>query len=121
MLRRARVATALGATRPARRWVVALPGAAGDGAVAVLNPSGEPVTAEMRVYGRGGGAPTSAPAAVIAPGRFASFALGALSEAREQVVVVVADRPVVVGLTLTGDAGAAWMVAVPDYAEGAPA
>jgi hypothetical protein len=36
-------------------------------------------------------------------------------------VIVVADQPVVVGLTVTGDAGAAWMVAVPDYADGAPA
>ncbi len=101
--------------------MVALPGADGEGTVSVLNTGGDTVTAELRVYSRTGEPPSSAPTVTIAPGRFASLSVGTLSATRDQVVVVVADRPVVAGLTVTGDAGAAWMVAVPDYADGEPA
>lgn len=115
------VATAVGATRAATRWVIALPGVDGNASVSILNPGGEGLTAEVRSYNRTGGAPSSAPAVAIPASRFASVSLGELGATREQVIVVVADHPVVVGLTVTGVAGAAWMVAVPDFTNGVPA
>jgi len=108
------VATSLGATVPARRWVVPLPDGDADGIVSVLNPGDGPVTAELRVHERGAD-PVSAPAAAIPPGRFATFALGSLAGGG-RVVVVHADQPVVAGFTLLGGGGGAMMLAVPDFA-----
>jgi hypothetical protein len=114
------VATTLGAPDAARRWVVAVPDAQADGVVTVVNPGAQPVTAELRVYGADGGEPASAPAVAIERGRFATFALGSLGVPRDRVMAVVADRPVVVGFTVIGDAGGAMMLAVPDFGFGVP-
>ncbi len=113
------VAGSLGATSAARRWVVPLPAAEADAVVTVLNPGSEPVTAELLVYDDGD-EPRSAPAAAVAPGRFATFSLGSL-EGAPRVVVVSADRAVVAGLTVVGAAGGSVMTSVPDYSSGEPA
>jgi hypothetical protein len=113
------VASSVGSSGAARRWVVPVPRDAADGAVAVLNPGSEPVTAELLVYDDGD-EPPSAPAAAIPPGRFATFALGSL-DGGPRVVVVSADHPVVAGLTLVGGAGGSMMTSVPDFSSGEPA
>ncbi|MET0628765.1 MAG: DUF5719 family protein [Acidimicrobiia bacterium] len=113
-------ASALGSTRPARRWVVAYPAVEADGTVTVVNPGTEAVTAELRVYRADGGDPLSAPAAAIEPGQFATFSLAALGIERDRVIIVVADADVVVGVTYMGVAGVAMMAAVPDFGFGLP-
>lgn len=113
------VATSVGTPAAARRWVIALPDDDADGTVAVLNPGTDPVTAEVLVYDDGA-EPRSAPAAAVAPGRFATFDVGALA-AGQRVVVVRADHPVTAGLSVVGGAGGALMLAVPDHTPGEPA
>jgi hypothetical protein len=110
------VASTLGAPRAAGRWVVPVPTTDGDVTVTVINPGAGPLTAELLVYGAAGQPPSSAPAAAIGAGRFATFDLGALGYDSGRVVVVVADEPVVVGVTVFGDDGAAFVAGVPDDA-----
>ncbi|MFI5045418.1 MAG: DUF5719 family protein [Acidimicrobiia bacterium] len=112
------VATTLGSTQPARRWVVPLPDVDADVTISVINAGSAPATAEVRVYGVNGAAPSSAPAAAIDAGKFATFSLGELGLGGARTVFVTSDGDVVVGLGLLGNAGGSSMAAVPDFGYG---
>ncbi|MEX2100802.1 MAG: DUF5719 family protein [Acidimicrobiia bacterium] len=108
------VATSLGTTRTARRWVIALPDlGAGTGAVVtVLNPSTKPVTAALVVARAGDtGGPISEPEMAIPAAEFGTFAA---TDAMGRVLVVNANGPVVVSLTIVGNSGASASPGVPD-------
>jgi hypothetical protein len=112
-------ATTLGATRLARRWVIAVPAANVDGVITVLNPGSQPLTTALLVFDAGDTVgPPSEPERALDAGRFAVFDLAALDAGGDHVLVVTSDRPVAVGITYTGRAGASIAAAVPDYAYG---
>ena len=109
------VGTTLGSTTTARRWVVLQPDVDVDAFLTVYNPGPEPVTAEIlsvsfldRKVG-----PTSEPELAIAPGKAKIVKVVLLGSARS-AGVVTANHPIVVGLTLLGDAGASVSSAIPD-------
>jgi hypothetical protein len=112
------VATTLGSTLPARRWVVPLPDVDADATISVINPGSSPLTAEVLAYGADGSEPRSAPAAGVDAGKFASFSLDELGLGGARTIVVQADRDVFVGLGLLGPAGGSSMAAVPDFGYG---
>ena len=102
------VATTLGSTRLARRWVIALPSGNVDGVITVVNPGTQPVTASLLVYDAGDtSGPPSEPERAIDASRFAVFDLVEVGAGGDHVLVVTSDRPVAVGVTYTGPSGAA--------------
>jgi hypothetical protein len=113
------LAGTLGSTLTATRWVVPVPDADAEGTLTVFNPGPAPVTASLLAAGdvdrRIG--PTSEPELAIAPGRVKTVRLS-LRGARPVAAVVTADHPVVVGLSLLGDAGAAVSTGLPDLTHG---
>jgi hypothetical protein len=107
----------MGSTRPARRWVIALPEGAVDGVVTVLNVGAEPITAGLLVFDAGDTTgPPSAPERAIDTDALGTFVLDDLDAGGDHVLVVTTDRPSVVGVTYTGNDGAAMSAAVPDFA-----
>ena len=60
--------------------------------------------------------PPSAPGRAIAAGHIGVFDLREIGAAGSHVFVVTSNRPVAVGIDLTGPAGAATSAAVPDFA-----
>jgi hypothetical protein len=109
------LAGTLGSTFTATRWVVPVPDVDAEATLTVFNPGTEPVTAELLAAGdvdRAVG-PTSEPELAIGPGKVKTVRL-ALLGARPVAAVVTANHPVVVGLTLLGDAGAAVSTGLPD-------
>jgi hypothetical protein len=109
------LAGTLGSTRTATRWVVPVPDVDAEATLTVFNPGTEPVTAEVLAAGdvdRAVG-PTSEPELAIGPGKVKTLRLSLLG-ARPVAAVVTANHPVVVGLTLMGDAGAAVSTGLPD-------
>jgi hypothetical protein len=113
------VASTLGSTHEARRWVVALPAVDADATLTVLDPGSEAVTAALLpaplVDRRSG--PTSEPERAIKAGRLAVFQVTRLS-GQADALVVTADHPVVVGVTVLGKAGVAAGAAIPDFSYG---
>jgi len=109
------VATTMGSTRLASRWVVApLPSHA---IVSVMNPGGGTANAELLVYDAGDTTgPPSAPARSIEAGRIAVFDVDAVGAGGNHVLVVSADRPVVVGVGVSVPDALAASAAVPDTA-----
>lgn len=109
------VASTLGSTVAARRWVVPEPDVDADGFVTVYNPGPDPVTATLLpsdfVDRRVG--PKSEPELAIAPGRAQVVKL-ALLGSTPLPAVVTANHPIVVGLTLLGPAGASLSAGIPD-------
>ena len=108
------VATSLGTTRTARRWVIALPNldSGMTATVTVVNPGTAPVTAALVAYRAGDTrGPSSEPELAIPAAEFGAFDA---TESTGRVLVVSANRPVVVTLTIVGDAGASASPAVPD-------
>jgi len=113
------VATALGSTRLARRWVIAVPSADVAGVVTVVNPGTAPLTAALLVYDAGDTTgPPSEPERAIEANHFALFDLVEVGAGGDHVLVVTSDRPVAVGVTYTGPGGAAITAGVPDRADG---
>jgi hypothetical protein len=109
------LAGTLGSTFTATRWVVPVPDVDAEATLTVFNPGTEPVTAELLAAGdvdRAVG-PTSEPELAIGPGKVKTVRLSLLG-ARPVAAVVTANHPVVVGLTLLGDAGAAVSTGLPD-------
>jgi hypothetical protein len=105
----------LGSTLTATRWVVPVPDVDAETTVTVFNPGPEPVTAELLDAGlvdRRVGA-TSEPELALAPGKAKTVRL-ARTGSRPRATVVTANHPVVVGVTVLGDAGAALSTAIPD-------
>jgi hypothetical protein len=109
------VAGTLGTSVTASRWVVPQPDVDADQFLTVYNPGPDPVTAELlpasQVDRRTGA--TSEPELAIAPGQAKTVRL-ALLGSRPVPAVVTTNHPVVVGLTVLGNAGAAMSAAVPD-------
>jgi hypothetical protein len=111
------VASTMGSPVAARRWILPLPHVDADATLTVLDPGRTPVTATLlpapQVDRRTG--PTSEPERAISPGRLAVFQIVHL-DAQTDAMVVTADHPVVVGLTVLGNAGASTSAAIPDLA-----
>jgi hypothetical protein len=111
------VAGTVGTTATATRWVVPVPDLDAEATITVLNPGTEPVTAALlpadEVDRRIG--PTSEPELAIAPGEAKTVRVSSRSGA---ALVVTADHPVVVGLTMLGDAGVAVTTGIPDLNPG---
>jgi hypothetical protein len=86
-----------------------------DAFVTVLNPGDQPVTAAMlpaaSVDRRTG--PSSEPELAVAPGAARVLKLASGSESGG-AWVITAQHPIVVGLTVLGDAGASISTAIPD-------
>ena len=113
------VAAALGSTRLAERWVIALPAGDVEGIITVVNPGTAPLTATLLVYDAGDTTgPPSAPERAIEAGRFALFDLVDVGAGGDHVLVVTSDRPVAVGATFTGPGGADITPAIPDFLGG---
>ena len=112
------MAGTLGSTLTATRWVVPVPDVDAETTVTVFNPGPEPVTAELLaadLVDRRVGADQRARAGD--PARCGQErAPRAGSASRPVPTVVTANHPVVVGLTVLGDAGAALSTAIPDLA-----
>jgi hypothetical protein len=113
------LAGTVGTTVTARRWVVAEPDVDADQFVTVYNPGPGPVTASLLpadlVDRRVG--PTSEPELAIPAGQAKIVKLALLGN-RPLPAVITANGPVVVGLTVLGDAGAAIATGVPDLTYG---
>ncbi|HEX9467480.1 MAG TPA: hypothetical protein VGA11_03650, partial [Acidimicrobiia bacterium] len=112
------VATTLGSTRPARRWVIPLPAVDSAGLITVMNPGTKPITAALlpaEFVDRPRGA-TSEPERGVSPQRIATFRVVRVGDDGSGALVVTADRPVIVGFTITGNVGAAASAAIPDLA-----
>jgi hypothetical protein len=109
------LAGAVGSTVTARRWVVPQPDVDADSMVTVFNPGPGPVTATLLPAGsvdrRVG--PTSEPELAIPAGEAKTFRLSLLGSSSPPAVVT-ANGPVVVGLTVLGNAGAAISDGIPD-------
>ncbi len=113
------LAGTVGTTVTARRWVVPEPDVDADQFVTVFNPGTEPVTAALlpaSLIDRSSGA-ASEPEVAIPPGGAKVIRLSLLGD-RPVTAVVTAEHPIVVGLTVLGDAGAAIAEAIPDLAYG---
>jgi hypothetical protein len=96
--------------------VIALPSGSVDGVVTVVNTGTEPLTAGLLVLDAGDTTgPPSEPERAIDADRFRTFVLDDLDAGGDHVLVVTTDRPSVVGVTYTGDDGAAMSAAVPDF------
>lgn len=109
------VATTMGSTRLARRWVVAT--VPSHALVSVMNPGSEVANAELLVYDAGDTTgPPSAPGRSVEAGRLAVFDVDDIGAGGNHVLVVSADRAVVVGVAVTGSDALAASAAVPDAA-----
>ena len=112
------LASTIGSTLTATRWVVTAPDVDAEATVTVFNPGPEPVTAALLaaddVDRRVG--PTSEPELAIGPGEVKTVRLVLSGSAG--ATVVTANHPVVVGLTVLGGAGAAVATALPDLTHG---
>ncbi len=106
------VATAVGLTRPARRWVFALPQDSSGGAMTALNAGAEPATASFVAFDEGQvRGPTSEPETALGAARFGTFDL---SGHAGRLLVVTSDRPVSVGVAQSGGGQSTLVNAVPD-------
>ncbi|MFA5882837.1 MAG: DUF5719 family protein [Acidimicrobiia bacterium] len=98
LLDASRAATATGASTSARRWALAGSPTRASSAVLAVNRGSRPLTVELRAYTAGDvDSPTSAPAIAVAPGKVARFDLDEWGIDADQVLVVSADGPIVVG------------------------
>ena len=87
-----------GVVAPARRWALAGSPPRASAAVLAVNRATKPVTVEVRAYTAGDpDSPRSAPAMAIPPGKVARFDLDEWGIDPDQVIVVSADGPIVVG------------------------
>jgi hypothetical protein len=113
------LASTIGSTVTATRWVVPRLDVDAESTVTVFNPGPEPITAALlpaaqvdRTTG-----PTSEPELAVAPG--AAKTIRATRVGTHAVpIVVTANHPVVVGLTVLGTAGAGVSTGIPDFTHG---
>ena len=99
------VATTLGSATTATRWAFAVGrlDIKGDAVLTAWNVGSRPITVQLYAYTAGDpNSPTSAPAAAIAPGERATFSLAEHDIRPDQVLVVSANGPIVVGRQVTG-------------------
>jgi len=106
------VASVMGATRPARRWVAVAPDVGSSLMLEITNPGAKPVTASLPPFFPSNERnPTSERELAIPPARFVTAAVTSTTS----LTVVQADHPVVAGLTATGRGGGVMTLAIPDY------
>jgi len=99
------VASTLGSTATARRWAFAVGrlDREGDALISAWNVGTQPITVQLYAYTAGDPeSPTSAPAAAVPPGERVTFSLEERSIRPNQVLVVGADGPIVVGRQVRG-------------------
>jgi hypothetical protein len=99
------VATTQGAAVGSRQWAFAVGPLdfGGEAVLSALNVSDKPITVQLYAYTRGDpDSPPSAPAEAVPPGKRVSFSLGARDVRSDQVIVVGADGPIVVGREILG-------------------
>jgi len=99
------VATTQGTTVGSKQWAFAVGRLENDGdaVLSALNLSDKPITVQLYAYTRGDpDSPPSAPAEAVPPGKRVSFSLGARDVRANQVIVVGADGPIVVGREILG-------------------
>ena len=109
------VATAMGSVTSATRWALAVGrvSASADALISALNVSGRPITVQLYAYTAGdANSPTSAPAIAVPPGERAVFRLSERDIRPDQVIVIGADGPIVVGREILGG-GVSLSAAVP--------
>jgi hypothetical protein len=109
------VAGTVAMTVTADRWVVPVPTVDAEQVITVYNPGPSAVTAELLPAGavdRRVGV-TSAPEVAIPAGAVRTVRVAQVNAGRD-AVVVTAQHPIVVGLTVLGRAGAAVTAAIPD-------
>lgn len=110
------VASTHGSVTVARRWAFAT-GRLADSAEAVItavNVSDRPLTVQLYAYTGGDlDSPRSAPARAIAPGEQAEFRLSEINVRADQVIVIEADGPIVVGRVIFG-AGVSMSAGIPE-------
>jgi hypothetical protein len=113
------VASTLAPVRTARRWVVMLPDVNADALITVANVGTRPVTATLLPAGQVDRriGPTSEPELAVGKNSADTFRVPDL-RVRNGVVVITADHPVFVGLTIIGSAGVSTSAAVPDLEYG---
>ena len=110
------VASTLGSTVAARRWVVPQPDADADAFLTLLNPGAAPVTAALlpaAFVDRPTGA-TSEPEVAVVPGTAEVLQIVNIGHRPGGALVITANHPIVVGLTMLGAAGASISAAIPD-------
>jgi hypothetical protein len=99
------VASTPGSATTARRWAFAVGRLddAGDALISAWNVGTRPITVQLYAYTAGDpNSPTSAPAAAVPPGERVTFSLAERSIRPDQVLVVGADGPIVVGRQVIG-------------------
>jgi hypothetical protein len=99
------VASTPASVTTARRWAFAVGRLDDDqdAVISVWNVGKRPITVQLYAYTAGDpNSPTSAPAAAVPPGERASFSLAERDIRPDQVLVIGADGPVVVGRQVTG-------------------
>jgi hypothetical protein len=99
------VATTQGTVVSSTHWAFAVGrvDADGEAVISALNVSDQPITVQMYAYTRGDpDSPASAPAEAVPPGDRVSFSLGARGVRPDQVIVIGADGPIVVGREILG-------------------
>ncbi|MFO7590647.1 MAG: DUF5719 family protein [Acidimicrobiia bacterium] len=109
------VASTPGSVTTATRWALALGRTteSDEAVIAVLNVGTAPVTVQLYAYTAGDpDSPRSAPAAAVPAGALVEFALTERGIRPDQVLVVSADGPIVVGRQVLGT-GVSVSVAVP--------
>ena len=99
------VASAPGSASTARRWAFAVGRLddEGDALISAWNVGTRPITVQLYAYTAGDpDSPTSAPAKAVPPGDRVTFSLGERSIRPDQVLVIGADGPIVVGRQVMG-------------------
>jgi hypothetical protein len=111
------VASTHGSSGAAKRWIVAVPSVDADAYITVLDPGAQPGTAALlpaESLDRRAGV-SSEPERAIKAGGLGTFHVARVN-GDSGALVVTANHPVVVGLTMLGGAGASTTAAVPDPA-----
>lgn len=99
------VMTTMGTVSVSDRWAFAVGrlDRSGDTSIVALNVGDAPITVQLYAYTAGDpNSPASAPAIAVPPGERAVFSLGERSVDPDQVMVVGADGPIVVGREIFG-------------------
>jgi hypothetical protein len=112
------IATEIGATRPARRWidVPARATSSSQDAIAIANPTGRVAVARLRVWRAGKATtPPDLERIELAAGKRTVIDLARLKVPIDAFVEVTANRPLVVDRVSSGMPGLTEAGAVPDY------
>ncbi len=99
------VASTPGSVTTAKQWAFAVGRLddAGEAIISAWNVGKKPITVQLYAYTAGdANSPTSAPALAVPPGQRATFSLAERDIRPDQVLVIGADGPIVVGRQVSG-------------------